>query len=451
MKHTVLLLSLSIIAFLYSCNQQQAESIESEVISSFGGQPSVTTGFNNEAFIVFGDQESIYLSKSADEGASFSEPSIIATLNGLALGYSSGPNIVTTPNHMIITAPDTLGNLYSWNKPNGKESWAGPFRINDIDGSAGEWLSDIAATPDGRLFTTWIDTRFLEKGSHDNHRKVADSHKASSSKQEAEEDLSRMTPLGITKGELYEKIGGVPENAKIKFHNDNGGKLYWVLLDQDGKVLKAENIEEYKNFRKRNGERVRTEGKIYVASSDDGGQTWSKSNLIYKSPDGSVCECCKPSIISDRDGNLIVMFRNNINGSRDLHFTKSLDNGETFSQPEKLGTGTWKINGCPMDGGGLIVDKSGELKTIWQREGEVFVSSSSVTEQKMGSGRSPSIATNDKQSYIVFSNGEDIMSLNPESSVPTKIGNGTSPKVLALSSGAIYFWVNSEGINYKKI
>jgi hypothetical protein len=145
------------------------------------------------------------------------------------------------------------------------------------------------------------------------------------------------------------------------------------------------------------------------------------------------------------------MFRNNINGSRDLHFTKSMDHGETFSQVEKLGTGTWKINGCPMDGGGMTVDQSGLLKTIWQRAGEVFVSSSSTTEQKIGTGRSPSIATRNDQSYMVFSKGEDIMSFNSSNSAPTKIGNGTAPKVLAINEGAVYFWVNSEGIRYKKI
>ena len=104
-----------------------------------------------------------------------------------------------------------------------------------------------------------------------------------------------------------------------------------------------------------------------------------------------------------------------------------------------------------MDGGGLIVDNNGKLETIWQREGEVFVSSSSVTERKIGSGRSPSIVSNDDQSYIVFSKGEDIISINSDNSIPTKIGNGTSPKVLALKEGALYFWVNSDGIHYKKI
>ncbi len=173
--------------------------------------------------------------------------------------------------------------------------------------------------------------------------------------------------------------------------------------------------------------------------------------MIYRSPDGSVCECCKPSIISDNDGNITVMFRNNVNGSRDLHFTRSVDGGETFSIPEKLGSGTWKINGCPMDGGDLIVNSRGELNTIWKRKGDIFMSNSSSSEEKIGSGKSPSISANDQETYVVFSQGEDIISTTSDNSSPTKIGTGSSPKVIALKNGAIYFWVNTDGINFKKV
>ena len=173
--------------------------------------------------------------------------------------------------------------------------------------------------------------------------------------------------------------------------------------------------------------------------------------MIYRSPDGSVCECCKPSIISDHDGSITVMFRNNLKGSRDLHFTTSVDAGKTFSIPEKLGSGTWKINGCPMDGGGLIVNSRGELNTIWKRKGDIFMSNSSSSEEKIAAGKSPSIATSNQKTYLVFSQGEAIISTTPENSSPTKIGTGSSPKVIALKNGALYFWVNTEGINFKKV
>ncbi|MEJ7682118.1 MAG: sialidase family protein [Segetibacter sp.] len=91
---------------------------------------------------------------------------------------------------------------------------------------------------------------------------------------------------------------------------------------------------------------------VYGAKSVDGGKTWSKNILVYESPDSTVCECCKPSVTM-KGNNVYVMFRNWLNGSRDLYVIKSSDGGKSFAQAQKLGKGSWKLNGCPMDGGGL--------------------------------------------------------------------------------------------------
>jgi len=446
MKKIIYLFVVSI--FFISC--KYSNNNDSGLITSIGQQPSIASSTKGEVMIVFGNEESIYYSRSKNQGESFSEPSLVAKHAGLVLGYSSGPSIAITSKYIVVTAPDKTGNLNAWSRPVGIESWSGPFRINDVDKSVGESLSDITSTPDGRLYCVWIDTRFLELNSHAEHS-VSKPKNHAIDPVSVEEDLNEITPIGITKGELYKRIGDVPKNAQLAFHGDNNGNLYWVFYDKDKNVLKAENYEEYKKFRERNGGRIKTEGKIYLASSPDGGKTWSKSKMIYRSPDGSVCECCKPSIISDNDGNITVMFRNNVDGSRDLHFTKSVDGGETFSIPEKLGSGTWKINGCPMDGGDLIVNNRGELYTIWKRKGDIFMSNSSSSEEKIGSGKSPSISANDQTTYVVFSQGEDIILTTTDNSSPTKIGTGSSPKVIALKNGAIYFWVNTDGINFKKV
>lgn len=458
-KKTFIVTLIFIAIGLTSCKKETKTQIQSEnnvvktgLIASFGDQPSITVSPNDEIGVVFGKEESIYFSSSKNNGDSFSKPTLVAKLDGLILGYSSGPEITMTSTYTVITAPSRTGNLYSWTKMNDADIWNGPFRINDVDKSVGECLSAITSTPDGQLFCTWIDTRKDIMGSHENHAATPeDKMESYASKEIKEEDLSEMTPIGITKKELYAKIGAIPENAHLAFHDDSDGKLLWVFLDANGNAIKAENLEEFKKFRERNKGREKVKGKIYIASSIDGGQTWSKSILVYQSPDGSVCECCKPSIKSDFEGALLVMFRNNINGSRDLHYTKSIDNGKTFSVAQKLGTGTWKINGCPMDGGGIDINKNGELNTVWQRKGEVFMSNSGDNEQLIGYGRSPSISSNDNKTNIVFSMGEDIMITDSKMILPEKIGTGTFPKVITTKNATIYLWVNEEGIQYKKI
>ena len=437
--------------FTLSCNETEIKEAETKILATFGDQPSVTKDHTNQIHVVFGNEESVYIVSSTDEGETFSEPSLVGELNGLYLGYSSGPRIAITENHTVVTAMNKKGNYYAWSKSNSENNWRDPVRVNDIDGSAAEVLGDLTATPNGNLFAVWIDTRILEDEHNTKHAQPEKEHSSSPIPPKTEEELDKTTPQGITVRELYERIGDVPDNTRLAFFGDEEENILWVFLDSEGNAVKAESMDEFKKFRERNAGRVKPKGKIYLSSSEDGGKSWSKSQLVYRSPEGSVCECCKPSITSDAAGVLTVMFRNNIEGSRDLHFTTSVDGGKTFAAPEKLGSGTWKINGCPMDGGGLMVNKAGELSTVWQRKGEIFTANSSDDEQLIGKGRAPAIAANDQQTYIVFASGEDIMAIETDNSKPSKIGTGSSPKVLSLANGAIQFWVSDAGINYRKI
>ena len=81
-----------------------------------------------------------------------------------------------------------------------------------------------------------------------------------------------------------------------QFFGDEAENVLWVFLDSEGNAVKAESMDEFKKFRERNAGKVKPKGKIYLSSSEDGGKSWSKSRLVYRSPEGSVCECCKPSI-----------------------------------------------------------------------------------------------------------------------------------------------------------
>ena len=45
---------------------------------------------------------------------------------------------------------------------------------------------------------------------------------------------------------------------------------------------------------------------IFASMSGDGGKSWSKNNLVYKSPDKSICECCHPSAVFDARGHVHV-------------------------------------------------------------------------------------------------------------------------------------------------
>ncbi len=71
--------------------------------------------------------------------------------------------------------------------------------------------------------------------------------------------------------------------------------------------------------------------KLFSSKSTDGGATWSKNSLVYRSPDGSICECCHPSIVADRNA-VHILFRNSLKGDRDMYLVTSRDQGATFGE-----------------------------------------------------------------------------------------------------------------------
>lgn len=175
---------------------------------------------------------------------------------------------------------------------------------------------------------------------------------------------------------------------------------------------------------------LRSKGtKLYLATSKDGGSTWSKNRLVYESPSGSVCECCHPSLIFDRFGKLIVMFRNSLNGARDMFVTSSKDNGQTFSPAAKLGNGTWMLNACPMDGGMLATNVDDRVQTVWRREDQVYGCLAGAAETSMGLGRQPWLAAGPKGPYRIWSSGQGIIFAGPQSNPVILSSQGTDPVV----------------------
>jgi len=131
---------------------------------------------------------------------------------------------------------------------------------------------------------------------------------------------------------------------------------------------------------------------LWGAISQDGGATWSEESCIYRSPSGSICPCCAPSATYLRDSTLAVLFRNEVEGARDPWLVTSLDGGTTFEEARKLGSGTWKLDACPADGGAIVSADPGWL-AIWRRDGDIFLSTPVVAEHRVRAGMLPAIAT----------------------------------------------------------
>jgi hypothetical protein len=190
---------------------------------------------------------------------------------------------------------------------------------------------------------------------------------------------------------------------------------------------------------------------LYGASSTDGGRTWAKNVLIYASPDGTICQCCDPSVAFDERGQVHVMFRNALSGSRDLYLAESTD-ALHFSAAQKLGEGTWKLDACPMDGGGLAVDR-GQLITAWRRGSEIFIDRPGTPETSLGDGKDVSITASSKGTYVIWSARSGIELLAPGGEAPVKVApEGAYPNIVGLPDGsALAAWEQDGNIKTAKL
>ena len=179
--------------------------------------------------------------------------------------------------------------------------------------------------------------------------------------------------------------------------------------------------------------------KIYGAESNDGGKSWSKNIMVYTSPDTGVCPCCKPSVVM-QGKTVYVMFRNWLQGNRDLYLIESDNNGKSFSAAQKLGTGSWKLNACPMDGGGFALNKNEKVQTVWKREGNIFTAVPGVPEVKIGEGRNCTISAVNNINMYAWTDNEKVICMKAGGEKKV-IGNGSLPVLKALDDEhAICIW-----------
>jgi len=220
------------------------------------------------------------------------------------------------------------------------------------------------------------------------------------------------------------RINDVAGSAREGLHalaSDGKGKLFAVWLDLRGQGTQ-----------------------LYGAFSRDSGATWSKNQLIYQSPDGTICQCCHPSASFAPDGTLSVMWRNDLDGDRDFYLVSAKPT-RPFGTPQKLGLGSWKINACPMDGGGLT-HEGNQVVTAWRREGDLYLDRPGQPEQKIGAGKDVAIAAGGGRLYAAWVAASKLEMWENEKT-RTVAESAALPSIAVLSDGqALVAWEDDQGI-----
>lgn len=132
-----------------------------ESVAFPGAQPQLAAA-GARVGLVFGREGAVYFAGSADGGRSFGEPVALPKAGRLHLGNRRGPRVALVDGTFVVTAIAGQGrddgDLVAWRSPDGGRSWAGPRRLNRVEGSAREGLHGMAAGA-GIVAVAWLDLR----------------------------------------------------------------------------------------------------------------------------------------------------------------------------------------------------------------------------------------------------------------------------------------------------
>lgn len=232
----------------------------------------------------------------------------------------------------------------------------------------------------------------------------------------------------VKTGTVNDMPGSAPEGL-MSIASDEHDRFYAVWLD-------------IRNDRK---------NKVYFSSFNLQQNLWSRNLLVYRSPDSTVCECCKPSIEASAS-RVVIMFRNWLHGSRDLYLVQSNDRGRSFDRARKLGSGTWKLNACPMDGGGIVIDGKGQVHTVWRREDKVYYCRPNGKEEILGTGRACAITGEKGKLVVSLQQGSVLKMIDVLTHKETIMGSGSFLKTLLLDNGkTVCVWEEEKEIKVRVI
>ncbi|HUQ90157.1 MAG TPA: sialidase family protein [Bryobacteraceae bacterium] len=189
--------------------------------------------------------------------------------------------------------------------------------------------------------------------------------------------------------------------------------------------------------------------KLYGSMSRDGGATWLKNTLVYESPDGTICQCCHPSVKVTAQGEVLAMWRNALGGSRDMYVARSTD-GVKFTPAQKQGTGTWPLNACPMDGGDLTFTPEGKLWSAWRRDDRIVLAAPDGKEKIQGGGKDPAMALGKKGPVVAWTD-HGLQLLAPGETSPRLLDPAGAFANLAAGSHVYGAWESGKSIRIARL
>jgi hypothetical protein len=225
-----------------------------------------------------------------------------------------------------------------------------PVRVNRQPGVATAWRGDqpsIAVAPDGAVYVLWTP---------------------------------RVDSGGKHGADIYLSVsndGGQSFTSEVKVNDDKAPAdhgMHSLAVASDGRIYAAwldeRNVHAPKPSKNGEGHHMESNRDLYLSYSTDGGRTFSANRKVAS----EACPCCKTALAVSPDGTVYAGWRQVLPGSfRHIAVARSTDGGMNFSKPTVVSDDRWVLQGCPVSGPSLSVDRStGSLKAVWFAAGEGY-------------------------------------------------------------------------------
>ena len=336
-----------------------------ENISNNSGKsysPDIATDSAGNINVVWQDytlgNSDIFFSRSTDDGISWSQTVNISNTSG----SSFCPVISVDKSEDInVVWYDTSGNMeiYFSRSTDDGISWSKAVNISNNSGCSVS--PAIAVDNAGNINVVWQDSI---SGNWDIY-------------------FSRSTDDGVTwsqvvkisnkTGNSYSPAIAVDSagNINVVWQNCTPGnyKIYFSRSTDDGVTWsQTVNISNNSAFSYDPAIAVDSEGSInvvwngsisydvYFSRSTDDGATWSQVVNISNNSTFSTFH----AIAIDRAGNINVVWSDNISGNYEIYFSRSTDDGVTWSQTVNI-SNNWERSYCTA----IAVDRAGNINVVW--------------------------------------------------------------------------------------
>jgi hypothetical protein len=233
-----------------------------------------------------------------------------------------------------------------------QRSQGSPVRVNSQPGIATAWRGDpptVAVATDNTVYVGWT------------------ARAESPSGHATDVFLSASTDRGQTFREPV-KVNDDPKAAVHGMHSlaiANDGRIYVAWLDE--RNVTPVPMEDMKTSKISGGHHMESNRDVYLASSADGGRTFSANTRVTT----NACPCCKTALGTSSDGRVYISWRQVLPGDlRHIAVSTSTDQGKTFSPAVIVSDDQWLLTGCPVSGSALAIEKSGVLHVLWYSAGK---------------------------------------------------------------------------------